>query len=149
MESKKEVALSKAILEMKFMKKTKEKVQKEIEDAEGQAMYSNEITEEMRRSGNLVFIETSISNCKNLIEGRLSFGGMNPEIEKLMANDYIKQLEAEERRKEKDITDVEMAEGYSTLVDTIGKKFASSKHSKPKHKFKKKTFVKPAEEAQF
>lgn len=148
MEGKKEVGLSKTILEMKFMKKTKEKVQKEIEDAEGQAMYSNEITEEMRRSGNLVFIETSITNCKNLIDGRLSFGGMNPEVEKLMANDYIKLLEAEEKRREKDITDVEMAQGYSSVVDTIGKKF-STKQSKQKHRFKKKVFVKPANEDQF
>nr|CAH7745081.1 unnamed protein product [Callosobruchus chinensis] len=141
MEHGKPIKLSKAILEMKFMKKTKEKVQKEKEDAEGQAMYSGEITEEMRRTGNLVFVSTSIANCKNLIDGRLSFGGMNPEIEKLMANDYGMQLEEEEKRKEKDITDVEMADGYSTVVKTVEKKFSKSN----KHKFKNKKFMKPVD----
>ncbi|KAJ8920800.1 hypothetical protein NQ315_004941 [Exocentrus adspersus] len=145
MENKKQAVLSKGILEMKFMKKTKEKVQKEMEDAEGQAMYSSEITNEMRRNGNLVFIETSITSCKNLIDGRLSFGGMNPEIEKMMANDYFRLLEVEEKRKEKDITDIEMAEGYSSLVNTMGKKFTCSKdkqvkQSKAKHRLKKESF---------
>lgn len=131
-----DVQLSKGILEMKFMKKTKEKVEKELDDKEGQTMYSNEITEEMRRTGNLVFITTSIVNCKNLIDGRLSFGGMNQDIEKLMANDYAKILEQEEKRKEKDVTDVEMAKGYSTLVDNMSKKFKNKK-SKTKNKFLK------------
>lgn len=131
--------LSKAILEMKFMKKTKEKVEKEIDDAEGQAMYSDQITEEMRRTGNLVFISTSITICKNLVDGRLSFGGMNPEIEKYMTKDYNKLIAEEEMRKEKDVTDLEMIEGYSTLVETVGKKFQSKQNNaKQKHKrFKK------------
>lgn len=133
------VKLSKAILEMKFMKKTKEKVEKENEDAEGQAMYSDQITDEMRKSGNLVFITTSITNCKNLVDGRLSFGGMNPEIQKYMEKDYNKLLADEDTKKEKEVTDVEMAEGYSTLVDTVGKKFQGKQnHGKYKHKkFKK------------
>ncbi|XP_056643558.1 M-phase phosphoprotein 6 [Diorhabda sublineata] len=137
MDQKEDVKLSKTILEMKFMKKTKEKVEKLADDLEGNKMYSNEITEEMRRTGNLVFISTSIVNCKNLIDGRLSFGGMNPEIEKLMANEYTKLLEEQERKKEKDVTDAEMAEGYSTLVDTLGKKFNKQKKSKSKKKFVK------------
>lgn len=120
---------------MKFMKKTKEKVEKLADDLEGNQMYTNEITDEMRRTGNIVFVSTSIVNCKNLIDGRLSFGGMNPEIEKLMSNEYAKLLEEQERKKEKDITDTEMAEGYSTLVDTIGKKFNKDKKSKSKKKF--------------
>lgn len=134
-DQKEDVKLSKGILEMKFMKKTKEKVEKLADDLEGNQMYTNEITDEMRRTGNIVFVSTSIVNCKNLIDGRLSFGGMNPEIEKLMSNEYAKLLEEQERKKEKDITDTEMAEGYSTLVDTIGKKFNKDKKSKSKKKF--------------
>ncbi|GLV38831.1 M-phase phosphoprotein 6 [Carabus blaptoides fortunei] len=76
--------LSRAILDMKFMKKTKERVEKEQEDAEGQAMYSNDITEQMRRGGKYAVVEVSVNFCKDLIEGRLSFGGMNPEIERIM-----------------------------------------------------------------
>lgn len=125
---------------MKFMKKTKEKVEKELDDAEGQAMYSDQITDEMRKTGNLVFISTSMTICKNLVDGRLSFGGMNPEIEKLMEKDYNKLIGEEEAKKEKDIGDAEMAKGYSTLVETVGKKFQSRQNT-PKQKQRK--FKKP------
>ncbi|KAJ3653915.1 hypothetical protein Zmor_013140 [Zophobas morio] len=140
MEEAKPIQLSKSILDMKFMKKTKERVQKEQEDAEGKAMYSNEITEEMKKSGNIIFTETSIFNCRNLVEGRLSFGGMNPEIEKLMTDDFTKKKQEVERKKETDISDEKMAQEYSTLVDTIGNKF-SGKRNKNKRKF-----LKPSED---
>lgn len=139
MDDRKRAKLSKSILEMKFMKKTKERVEKEEEDAEGQAMYSKEITEKMRNSGHLIFIESNISQCKDLLDGRLSFGGMNPEIEKLMSNDYVKKFEASEKSKEKDVSDVEMAKGYSTVVDTMNNKFKS------KNQRNKKKFMKPPE----
>lgn len=142
MEESKRVKLSKSILEMKFMKRTKERVEKEEDNAEGEAMYSKEITEKMRSSGNIVFLETNVSNCKNLINGRLSFKGMNPEIEKLMSNADIKKLEAAEKAKEKEISDVEMAKGYSTLVDTMNKKFNKKQNSK-------RQFVKPQYREQY
>lgn len=141
MEERQQAKLSRAVLEMKFMKKTKERVEKEEDDAEGEAMYSGEITEEMKQSGNITFIETSIANCRNLIEGRLSFGGMNPEIEKLMSDDYTKKLEEAEKKKEKDVSDVEMAKKYSTLVDTLGKKF----QNKNNRTWNKKKFMRPAD----
>jgi M-phase phosphoprotein-6 len=140
MENVKSIQLSKSILDMKFMKKTKERVEKEKEDAEGKAMYFNEITNEMRQSGNIVFSETSIFTCKNLIEGRLSFGGMNPEIEKLMANDYDKKKQDVEKRKETDISDVQMAKEYTTVVSTLSNKFAKKRNKN------KKTFLKPSED---
>lgn len=136
MEGSKRVKLSKAILEMKFMKKTKERVEKEEEDAEGQAMYSKEITEQMKKAGHIIFIESSIFHCKGLIDGRLSFGGMNPEVEKLMSNDHIKKLDAAEKNKEKDISDAEMAKGYSSLVNTMDNKF-KKKRIRNKNKFLK------------
>lgn len=141
MEEKKQAKLSKGLLDMKFMKKTKERVEKEEDDAEGQAMYSSEITEEMKQSGNINFSEVSIVGCRDLIEGRLSFRGMNPEIEKLMNDEYAKKLDEAEKRKEKDVTDVEMAKGYSTLVDTMDKKFQNKRHRNTN----KKKFLKPAD----
>lgn len=135
MEDNKCVQLSKQILDMKFMKRTKERVKKEEEDAEGQAMYSNHITEQMRKSGHTMFISTSIGNCRNLIEGRLSFGGMNPDIERIMSDKYVRAIEEAEKLKEKDVTDADMAKGYSTLVDTMGKKFQNNKQ--PRRKFMK------------
>ncbi|KAK9888754.1 hypothetical protein WA026_000979 [Henosepilachna vigintioctopunctata] len=126
------VNLTKGTLEMKFMKKSKDKVLKLLEDEESREIYSKEITEEMKRAGNIVFIETSIFNCKKMIEGRLSFGGMNPEIEKLMTKDS-QRLDEIERSKEKDISDIEMAKGYSSVVETMQNKFLK----KSKKKFKK------------
>lgn len=122
----KKARLSKAILDMKFMKKTKERVQKEEEDAEGQIMYANEITEEMRKSGNIMFVETSIFNCKGLMEGRLSFGGMNPDIENYMAAIYNSKLEEINKQMGMDVSDTEMAKEYS-LVNTMAKKFTDKK----------------------
>ncbi|XP_017787002.1 PREDICTED: M-phase phosphoprotein 6 [Nicrophorus vespilloides] len=127
--------LSKSVLDMKFMKKTKDRVEKEADDAEGNAMYSSEITEDMKKSGT-IFVNTSIMNCRNLIEGRLSFGGMNPDIEKIMSDTYVKQLEDAEKQNEKDVSDQEMAEGYSTLNKTMAKKFQTKKA-------RSKKFMKP------
>lgn len=137
MEENKKVKLSKGVLDMKFMKKTRERVKKEEEDAEGQAMYSQEITEDMKKSGNIIFMDTSIMSCKDLMEGRLSFGGMNPEIERIMADTYNKKLGEVEKLKEKDVTDVEMAKGYSSLNETMAKKF------QPKGQRNSKKFMKP------
>lgn len=130
MEETKKVKLSKAILDMKFMKKSKERVEKEDDDAEGYAMYSSEISEEMRRCGTTIFVPARIAQCKDLLDGRFSFGGMNPEVEKIMSDQYTKMLEEVERQKEKDITDAELASGYSTLVDTMGKKFKPKRTKK-------------------
>lgn len=111
--------LSKTVLDMKFMKKTKLRVEQEEEEAQGRAVYSNRITDKMKQNrGNIVFVETTISNCKNLIEGRLSFKGMNPTVEKLLANEDLRKLELAKKQKEKDISDVELAKGYSLLADT-------------------------------
>ncbi|XP_076275758.1 M-phase phosphoprotein 6 [Rhynchophorus ferrugineus] len=134
----KEVKLSKAILEMKFMKKTKEKVAKEEENAESREMYSHEITEEMKKNGNIIFRPASITVCKRLVDGRLSFGGMNPEVEKMMENDYNKRYTEAEKKKEKDITDEEMAIQHSTVA-TISNKFKSKRN-------RNKKFQKPRDE---
>ncbi|KAB0802258.1 hypothetical protein PPYR_04444 [Photinus pyralis] len=139
MEQKKNAKLSRAVLEMKFMKKTKERVEKEKDDAEGEAMYANEITEAMRKSGNINFTEVGIFTCKDLIEGRLSFNGMNPEIEKLM-NDYHQKLIKTDKVRETEISDVEMANAYSSTVNTMGKKFETKRNRK------KNKFLKPSDD---
>lgn len=133
MEQSKNAKLSKVVLDMKFMKKTKDRIEKEEDDAEGQAMYSSAITEEMRNSGNINFTEVTISTCKDLIEGRLSFKGMNPHVEKLMMDTKDKWTDAE-LKKEKDISDFDMAKANlnSTLDHTMKKKFMTKKNKKLK-----------------
>lgn len=137
MPSGKGAKLSKSILEMKFMKRTKEKVQKEEETAEGQSMYSNEITSEMHHGTNYV-IEPSFVTCEDLIVGRFSCGGMNPELERILEKEEqeaTQKLDAERRQKDaamiKDVSDESMVKHYSNLVKTIGKKF--DKFKKRKH----------------
>lgn len=78
--------LPKSVLDMKFMKKTKDRIEKELENTQDHdSLYSNIITEEMRHATGNFISESSFVFCEDLIEGRLSFKGMNPEIERLMA----------------------------------------------------------------
>ncbi|KAK2530112.1 Mphosph6 [Columba guinea] len=77
-----------------------------------------------RRS--FIIEERSFMPCEDLLYGRMSFKGFNPEIEKLMVqmNSKCKEEEIEEDDKmEADVSDEEMARRYETLVGTIGKKF--------------------------
>lgn len=134
------VKLSKSILEMKFMKRTKEKVLKEEDDAESRAMYSNEITEKMKKNESRFIIETSYLICEDLNEGRFSFLGMNPEIERLMeAEEQAKQAKIDQNVK-KDVSDADMTAYYGNVKKTIEKKFQSKtqrrKMTLPEPKFK-------------
>ncbi|TMW53185.1 hypothetical protein DOY81_001728 [Sarcophaga bullata] len=104
--------LSKGILEMKFMQRTKAKVDKEIEAAEGRAMYSNEITDKMLNSNSNFIIEPSFVHCENLIEGRLSFRGMNPEIERLLELEREEKAAAKRQEQSTDVSTEEMAKFY-------------------------------------
>ncbi|XP_055597981.1 M-phase phosphoprotein 6-like [Uranotaenia lowii] len=135
------VKLSKGILEMKFMSRTREKLEKEKDDEEGRALYKNEITDKMLHESSKYIIETSYVPCEDLIEGRVSYGGMNPEIERLIElekNQDMAQLtekqraEAAERQKMRtDVPDEEMAEFYSSVVGTIKRKFDNRRGAGP------------------
>lgn len=119
------------------MKRTKEKVEKEEDAAEGRAMYSSEITSEMERGGSFV-IDTSFASCADLIVGRFSCGGMNPELERILEKEeqeeVLSRADATRTKKAemiKDVSDDSMAKHYSSLVKTLGKKF--DKFKKRKH----------------
>ncbi|XP_071447248.1 M-phase phosphoprotein 6 [Hetaerina americana] len=120
--------LSKNILEMKFMKRSKDKAEKEKEDEDRQIMFSHEITPGMKESRYI--LERSFVPCEDLISGRLSFHGFNPAVECIMkaqaeeeeARAQIEK-EAAERKAEKDISDEEMAWQYGALSGTLSRKF--------------------------
>ncbi|XP_050361545.1 M-phase phosphoprotein 6 [Nymphalis io] len=104
MASKKKPQLPKSVLDMKFMKKTKDRIEKELENTQDiEDLYSNVITSEMRHASGNYISESSFIYCEDLIEGRLSFKGMNPEIERLMALEYKKDDDMGEMKK--DISD--------------------------------------------
>lgn len=110
MSAKAKPRLSKGILEMKFMMKSKVKVNKEDESNQGQEMYRNEITEKM---GNSNFIqEPGFVNIEELSVCRYSCRGMNPEIEKLLQNEQISK-DTNRPKMEAEVSDKEMVHFYS------------------------------------
>lgn len=123
--------LSKSILDMKFMKRTKDKVLKEEDDAKGRAMYSNEITEKMLQGENLYIMESSYVPCEELGDGRYSFRGMNPEIERLIELENAAKDAASEKNVTKDISDADMnAHYYTNVKKTMEKKFQTKNHKR-------------------
>ncbi|XP_015181232.1 PREDICTED: M-phase phosphoprotein 6 [Polistes dominula] len=107
--------LSKSILEMKFMKRTKDKVEKQMIEKEGEDYFGGQFSVKMSSKSDQFIIEPSFVICEGLIEGRLSFKGMNPELEKLLEMEEInKQMELE-KKQETDVTDEQMADKWLSL----------------------------------
>ncbi|CAH2104689.1 unnamed protein product [Euphydryas editha] len=106
MAANKKPQLPKSVLDMKFMKKTKERIEKELENTQDiEGLYSNIITSEMRHASGNYISESSFIYCEDLIEGRLSFKGMNPEIERLMESENKKYNSDEGSEMQKDVSD--------------------------------------------
>ncbi|XP_025064435.1 M-phase phosphoprotein 6 isoform X3 [Alligator sinensis] len=81
---------------------------------------------ELKEKESFIIEERSFMPCEDLLYGRMSFKGFNPEIEKLMIqmNSRYKKEEIEaDDKMEADVSDEEMARRYESLVGTIGKKF--------------------------
>ncbi|NXW65428.1 MPH6 phase, partial [Eurystomus gularis] len=115
---------------------------------------------DLKEKESFIIEERSFMPCEELLYGRMSFKGFNPEIEKLMIqmNSKCKKEEIEvDDKMEADVSDEEMARRqYETLVGTIGKKFVrkrdqgvlqdededGSSNTRPSKKAKKK-FLKP------
>ena len=94
------------------MKRTKEKTEIEIENEERQSMFASSISDAMKHQGSRFVVEPSYVNIENLTFGRLAFGGMNPEIEKMADDERVKKEEVESLKNEKDVQDDEMVEFY-------------------------------------
>ncbi|XP_066594029.1 M-phase phosphoprotein 6 [Prorops nasuta] len=103
--------LSKTVLEMKFMKRTKEKVEIEEFQEDGEAYFENKLTAKMKSATGRFIIEPSFVFCEQLIEGRVSYNGMNPEIEKLMELERNKKA-VPEKKEEADVSEEQMAKLY-------------------------------------
>ncbi|XP_014286775.1 M-phase phosphoprotein 6 [Halyomorpha halys] len=117
--------LSKSVLEMKFMQRSKQRILAEEEADQGRAVHENEITEEMKNAQNKFIIVPSYVPCQDLIIGRVSYGGMNPEIEKLMAGKEVEPI-PDESNMEKDITNWEMLK-LSSVAQSMANKFSTKK----------------------
>uniref|UniRef100_A0A182VT83 Uncharacterized protein n=1 Tax=Anopheles minimus TaxID=112268 RepID=A0A182VT83_9DIPT len=113
---------------MKFMSRTKEKLDKEADNERGRALYASEITDKMLSEKVQYVIERSYVPCEDLIEGRISYGGMNPEIERIIEIESgvdVAKREREEAAKkakmETDVPDADMARFYSSMMHTMNK----------------------------
>lgn len=86
------------------------------------------------------FVEPSYVFCEELADGRLSFQGMNPNIEKLMAaRERAKQAKLEVKQ-ETDVSDEQMAVQW----EKMRLKFDKQRHRKTQHR-KTKTEGEPIE----
>ncbi|XP_006641225.2 M-phase phosphoprotein 6 isoform X1 [Lepisosteus oculatus] len=151
--------LSKNLLRMKFMQRGLDaEVKKQLEEEEKRIISDEHWyldLPELKAKENFVIEERSFVPCEELIYGRMSFGGFNPEVEKLMAamKSQSKTEEDEEADKvEADVSDEEMARRYETLVGSIKRKFTKKRDrsTMPEDRTKnisepraKKTFLKP------
>ncbi|KAK2545683.1 M-phase phosphoprotein 6 [Columba livia] len=122
--------LSKNLLRMKFMQRGLDSQTKKQLEEEEKKIISEEHwyldLPDLKEKESFIIEERSFMPCEDLLYGRMSFKGFNPEIEKLMVqmNSKCKEEEIEEDDKmEADVSDEEMARRYETLVGTIGKKF--------------------------
>ncbi|XP_061707105.1 M-phase phosphoprotein 6-like [Cydia pomonella] len=131
--SKKKLQLPKSVLDMKFMRKTKERLEKELENTQGhENLYSNIITDEMRTASGNYVSESSFIFCEDLMEGRLSFKGMNPEIERLMRADQNE--DSDDGEMQKDISDEILAK----KMEAFHKRKRESSDKKPRGPSNKK-----------
>ncbi|CAL7934988.1 unnamed protein product [Xylocopa violacea] len=140
--------LSKSILEMKFMKRTKEKVEKQQFQEEGEEYFGNELTKRMKQESERFIIEPSYVFCEKLIDGRVSFQGMNPEIEKLMEEEQNNECVKVKAKEEADISEEQMAENwknYRKMVKAEHKNERSFRKHNNSHepRPKKPKFLKP------
>ncbi|XP_054245735.1 M-phase phosphoprotein 6 [Indicator indicator] len=122
--------LSKNLLRMKFMQRGLDSQTKKQLEEEEKKIISEEHwyldLPDLKEKESFIIEERSFMPCEDLLYGRMSFKGFNPEIEKLMIqmNSKCKEKEIEvDDKMEADVSDEEMARRYETLVGTIGKKF--------------------------
>ncbi|XP_064016076.1 M-phase phosphoprotein 6 [Pogoniulus pusillus] len=122
--------LSKNLLRMKFMQRGLDSQTKKQLEEEEKKIISEEHwyldLPDLKEKESYIIEERSFMPCEDLLYGRMSFKGFNPEIEKLMIqmNSKCKEKEIEvDDKMEADVSDEEMARRYETLVGTIGKKF--------------------------
>lgn len=151
------VKLSKNLLRMKFMQRRLDaETKKQLEEDERRIISDEHWyldLPELKAKENLIIEERSFVPCEDLKYGRLSFRGFNPEVEKLMALMNPREEEEEEEeelsRMQTDVTDVEMALRYESLVGSMKKKFATKREraaqeaDEENQREVKRAFVKP------
>ncbi|RWS14696.1 M-phase phosphoprotein 6-like protein [Dinothrombium tinctorium] len=99
--------LSKNLMQMKFMQRGKQRLESEEESESN----SNVPAIDVKTDDKFMFAD-SFTFCENLKFGRMSFKGMNADIEKLMAD---LETEADREREVTDVSREEMAKRMSSI----------------------------------
>lgn len=123
---------------MKFMKKTRDRIEKERQNTQNHdSFYSNIITNEMRQASGNFITESSFIFCEDLVEGRLSFKGMNPEIERLMELEKSSNQEELKQEIQKDVSDEILAKKMGAFNKRKVMYDTPVKEAVPKKRWKK------------
>ena len=102
-------SLSKNVLAMKFMQRTKEKIEEKQDAADVFGISAEDAKEPARVT--IFRTEESHVPCQQLVFGRMSFRGYNPEIEQLIAEKSgVKYQKRESSPEPADVSVQEMAE---------------------------------------
>lgn len=127
--------LSRNLLKMKFMQKSKEKNEKEMEEL----LVDEELNDNLRKEGEKYIISSSHVFCEELRFGRMSFRGMNQEIEKVMKemNEFNDNNNNDNKDRGLEVSDEEMTNRYSNLIDSNPSRQKRAKFSH-KNKFNKR-----------
>lgn len=137
-------ALSKTLLQMKFMQKTASKLQQEVEEEEIGALEEQWVIDSLpaeyltlvskmeppaegAADHDLFEYKNSITVLEQLAFGRMSFQGMNPEVEALMRNEGKPDNDEPGEAPETSVTDEDMAQQYSSFVKNMDKKFKTKR----------------------
>lgn len=147
-------SLSHGLLGMRFMQKSKEKIRQQAEEQESQNLYANAITDAMKRGEVLFVIQPSRGACEEVTKGHFSFGGFHPEIERQMAEDEALESSKNDLKKEKSVSDTQMAEHFTSFSHNLKEKFKKVDSKAPSfyktdHKSFKpynKQFIKPKDD---
>lgn len=118
--------LSKSVLEMKFMQRSKQRYIAEQEAEEGRTVHEQDITEEMKNAQDKFIVLSSYVPCQDLKIGRVSYGGMNPDIEKLMPENQNNEPPLSTSGMEKDVSDWGMLK-LSNVAKTVANKYTTKK----------------------
>lgn len=115
MTKRKSVELSKNLLQMKFMQRTKENAERNNRNIDEQIV-GHEILDLCKKESDRFLTTNSFIFCENLKYGRMSFKNMNPEIERLMQSKIEKKIvdvdKQEDEEEPADVSDLEMAKAF-------------------------------------
>jgi len=134
--------LSRGLLQMKFMQKTATNLNLEEDEEEMGALEEqwvidalpqdymstpNEPEDSCSKDQEFFEFDNSITILEELEFGRMSFKGMNPEIEFLMKSLLAEGEDDDEEEEDSSITNEEMATRYNTFVKNVDQKFKTKR----------------------